>query len=77
MGATHTNDLVNVADFYQQQILPDLQAPGDEVRAAAFKASCSLVARGRARLASHHHTDLQDAPMPQNILVGHLSGSTS
>ena len=32
MGATHTNDLVNIAEFYQQQILPDLQAPGDEVR---------------------------------------------
>jgi len=32
MGATHTNDLVNIAEFYQQQIVPDLQAPGDEVR---------------------------------------------
>ncbi len=32
MGATHTNDLVNIGEFYQQQILPDLQAPGDEVR---------------------------------------------
>ncbi len=34
MGATHTNDLVNIAEFYQQQIVPDLQAPRDEVRAA-------------------------------------------
>ena len=42
MGATHTNDLVNIADFYQQQILPDLQAPGDEVRGSRRNAAQAL-----------------------------------
>ena len=41
MGATHTNDLVNIAEFYQQQIVPDLQAPGDEVRLFNRPCSCS------------------------------------